>query len=243
MTPHPVAALARRVARRLGMGPTARIVRAARPYTMTSEARLEALCDAVRYIVRGRIPGDIVECGVWRGGSMMAAALALLDEGDGERVLHLFDTFSGMTQPGAEDVSFDGVSAESQLRAADPADEGPASVWCRAPLEGVRAAIASTGYDMQRVRFIAGDVKDTLPREAPARIALLRLDTDWYASTRHELEHLYPRVVPGGVLIIDDYGHWKGARKAVDEYFAEHQIAIRLHSIDYTGRWALKAGA
>ena len=71
----------------------------------------------------------------------------------------------------------------------------------------------------------------------PERIALLRIDTDWYESTRHELVHLYPRLSPGGVLIIDDYGHWQGARKAVDEYF---QAGLFLNHIDYTGRLAIK---
>jgi hypothetical protein len=214
-----------------------------RTYTMTSDARITALCSAVRHVARNAIPGDIVECGVWRGGSMMAAALTLLQERDAGRTLHLFDTFSGMTQPGEVDVAPDGRSAEALLREADPADEGPQSVWCRAPLEGVRAAMAGTGYDMARVRFVAGPVEETLPREAPERIALLRLDTDWYESTRHELEHLYPRLVAGGVLIIDDYGHWQGARMAVDEYFSARGIAIDLLPIDYTGRWAVKTVA
>ena len=233
----------RRAADWLGIGPTARLVRAVRPFTMTSEARIRVLCELVRDIVRRGIPGDIAECGVWRGGSMMAVALTLLELGDTGRVLHLFDTFQGMTPPGEHDVSLDGRSAAEQLRAADPADDGPQSVWCRAPLEGVRAAMAGTGYPMERVRFVAGAVEETLPREAPARLALLRLDTDWYASTRHELEHLYPRLSPGGVLIIDDYGHWRGARKAVDEYFAAQRLPLHLREIDYTARWSVKGAS
>ena len=96
---------------------------------------------------------------------------------------------------------------------------------------------AATGYPAERLHFVEGKVEDTIPEQAPERIALLRLDTDWYESTRHELEHLYPRLSPGGVLIIDDYGHWEGARQAVDEYFKGE---VYLHRIDYTGRLAIK---
>ena len=83
-------------------------------------------------------------------------------------------------------------------------------------------------------------VEDTIPNQAPKEIALLRLDTDWYESTLHELEHLYPRLVSGGVLIIDDYGHWRGAREAVDEYIDKHKLKLFLTRIDYTGRLCVK---
>jgi len=88
--------------------------------------------------------------------------------------------------------------------------------------------------------LVAGAVEDTLPDRAPMEIALLRLDTDWYASTKHELETLYPRLVSGGVLMLDDYGHWTGCRKAVDEYFAANAPAPLLNRIDYTARVATK---
>ena len=90
------------------------------------------------------------------------------------------------------------------------------------------------------VEFVQGRVENTLPAAAPPEIAVLRLDTDWYESTRHELEHLYPRLVDGGVLIVDDYGYWQGARQAVDEYFGETGEAILLNRIDDTGRIAVK---
>lgn len=208
------------------------------PYTMTSPSRLFALIEAVRYVVRTRVSGDIVECGVWRGGSMMAAALTLLECGDNTRELHMFDTYEGMTPPTAKDVAFDGRDAGTLLGAADRND--PLSVWCRAPLDGVRGALASTGYDVQRMHFIQGKVEDTVPRYAPGSIAVLRLDTDWYASTRHELEHLFPRLVRGGVLIVDDYGHWEGCRQAVDEYLEAGSLKLLLNRIDYTGRIAVK---
>jgi O-methyltransferase len=213
-------------------------VRRVAPYTMTSVERVSALCDAVRYVVDARIPGDIVECGVWKGGSMMAVALTLLELGEGTRNLHMFDTFEGMTAPTARDVAKDGVSAAELMAQSDRDDTE--SVWCRAPLEGVRAALHGTGYDPARLFFVQGRVEDTVPERAPPRIALLRLDTDWYESTRHELEHLFPRLSPGGVLIIDDYGHWAGARQAVDEYLREHRVPLLLNRVDYTGRCAVK---
>lgn len=217
---------------------TAEIVRRVMPFTMTSAARVVALCDAVRYIVANRIPGDIVECGVWKGGSMMAVAHTLIALGDAARALHLFDTFEGMPPPSDKDVAITGESAERLMARSDPRD--PESVWCVASLEEVRTALLGTGYDPARVRFVKGRVEETLPAEAPERIALLRLDTDWYESTKHELEHLYPRLVRGGVLIVDDYGHWSGAKRAVDEYLENQGVALFLQRIDYTGRCAIK---
>lgn len=218
-------------------------LRAVRPYTMTSAARIVALCDAVRYVARAGVPGAIVECGVWRGGSMMAAARTLREAGDAARELYLFDTFEGMTAPGEHDVSIDGRSAAEQLAAGERRDPGADSIWCYAPAEGVEAAMRSTGYDAARIHLVAGRVEETLPARAPAQIALLRLDTDWYESTYHELVHLYPRLAVGGVLILDDYGHWQGARRAVDQYFAEQGVPLLLQRVDYTGRMAVKLRA
>lgn len=215
-------------------------VDAVRPFTMTSGPRLVALCEAVRYLMASAIPGDIVECGVWRGGSMMAVARTLIAGGTTERVLHLFDTFEGMTQPTQEDVSFEGQTAAYLLDTEDKAQA--ASVWCVASIDEVRHNMKSTGYPEERLRYVKGRVEDTIPQNAPKQIALLRLDTDWYESTRHELEHLYPRLVPGGVLVLDDYGHWQGARQAVDEYFVQSGKAPLLQRIDYSGRLAIKVG-
>jgi hypothetical protein len=109
-----------------------------------------------------------------------------------------------------------------------------------APLDHVRDNMVRTGYPEQRIHFVKGRVEDTIPAGAPDTISLLRLDTDWYESTRHELTHLFPRLSRGGVVIIDDYGHWRGARRAVDEYFAQHGPSLLLHRIDYTARAAVK---
>ncbi|HEY6815675.1 MAG TPA: TylF/MycF/NovP-related O-methyltransferase [Croceibacterium sp.] len=208
------------------------------PYTMTSPERIAAVCDAVRHVDRARIPGAYVECGVWRGGSSMAAALSLLEAGDPERELCLFDTFEGMSAPTEHDLrANDRAPAARLLESSAPQD----TMWCRASLEDVSANMASTGYPPGLINYCKGMVESTLPHQAPDRIAILRLDTDWYESTRHELEHLYPRLAVGGVLIIDDYGYWAGARKAVDEYFAERPIL--LNRIDRTGRIAVKVAA
>lgn len=213
-------------------------IRMVKPYTLTSVRRLIALCEAVQYVVRNQVPGDIVECGVWKGGSMMAVANTLLQADDQSRHLYLFDTYEGMTPPGDKDISVTGESAIDMLNNDDKED--PQSVWCSAPLDFVRGAMSSVGYDSSKLHFIKGRVEETLPAMAPVHISILRLDTDWYESTRHEMEHLFPRLVKGGVLIIDDYGHWQGARQAINEYIQEKNLQILLHRIDETGRCAIK---
>ncbi len=117
---------------------------------------------------------------------------------------------------------------------------GGDNVWCYSPIDEVKTNLAKSGYNMGNIHFVKGKVEDTIPHSEIKDIALLRLDTDWYESTKHELIHLYDRLVSGGVLIIDDYGHWSGSRKAVDEFFAERGLSIFLHRIDYTGRMAIK---
>ena len=214
------------------------LVERVRPYTLCSPERIYSCLRAAEYLVNHRIPGDLVECGVWKGGIVMAFALTLLKLGDQERHLYLYDTFEGMAPPTDADVDFRGASAASQL---DESVRGPGGkVWAYAALEGVREAVLGTGIDPSRVHFVKGKVEDTLPEQAPEQIGLLRLDTDWYESTRHELEHLYPRLVSGGVIIIDDYGHWQGARKAMDEYLGGHRIPLLLNRVDYTARIGVK---
>lgn len=214
------------------------VIRSVQPYTMTSVERIFALIQAVEYVVRAGIPGDMVECGVWQGGSMMAVAQTLQRLGDTDRDLYLFDTYEGMPQPTEADVDYSGNSAavefETMKKTADSSD------WCYASIEQVQQNLASTGYPMARINLIKGKVEDTIPVQAPEKIAILRLDTDWYESTQHELIHLFPRLVEGGVLIIDDYGHWQGSRRATDEYLAEHKIPLLLNRVDYTARIAVK---
>jgi O-methyltransferase len=210
-----------------------------RPFTMTSIERMHSLWVAARHVALARLDGDFVECGVWKGGSSMLAALALQSAGDTTRPLWLYDTFSGMTEPTGRDVDLAGRAARDEW-SAKQAKSAKGDGWCASPLDEVKAALAATGVAPGRLHFVVGKVEETIPQQAPAKIALLRLDTDWYESTRHELLHLWPRLVSGGLLIIDDYGHWAGARAAVDEFLAAQKTPLLLHRIDYTGRIAQK---
>ena len=201
------------------------LLKKVRPYTMTSNERVAVLESAVRHVVAQNYPGAFVECGVAKGGSTMAMAYTLLDLGVSDRDLYLYDTFEGMPEPDEVDRGRFGESAgRSWHKRRDTAGR---STWINHALEEVRANLALTAYPESRLYFIKGKVEDTLPGAAPSgAIALLRLDTDWHASTRAELDHLYPKLVRGGIVIIDDYFRWQGARKAVDEYVAEHKIPI-----------------
>jgi hypothetical protein len=212
------------------------IIGKVRNYTRTPPERVFVLVEAMRYIVNHDVPGAIVECGVWRGGSMMAAALTLKTMHCEDRDLYLYDTFEGNPAPGEEDIYHTGKSAQEILEKHDKKDER--SFWCRVGLEKVQRAMHSTEY-RGTIHFVQGKVEDTIPEHSPEQIALLRLDTDWYESTRHELIHLFPRVVPGGIVIIDDYGHWQGSRKAVDEYLAENNLDLFLCRIDSSARVAV----
>ena len=212
----------------------------ARPHTMTSVNRMYELYKAVQYLVKASIPGDIVECGVWKGGSSIVAALTLISMGDTDRRIWLYDTFEGMPEPGEEDIrSIDGLKATQAWSTLKPNEE---SKWIYSPLEEVQTNIYSTGYPKANISFVKGKVEETIPANVANQIALLRLDTDWYESTYHELQHLFPRVSNQGVLIIDDYGWWKGSRTATDQYFSENNINLFLHRIDDSGRLALKLG-
>jgi hypothetical protein len=216
-----------------------RIFHAVKEFTMTSPERINALIEAVQYVHKNRIEGAFVECGVWRGGSVMAMALTLRELSTKNRKIYLYDTFAGMSRPSGDDISLHGDHAHRTFTQRKTAED--ASDWCYAPLDEVKKNIISnTTYPKENLHFIKGKVEHTIPDQIPKKIALLRLDTDWYESTRHELIHLFPRLTPGGVLIIDDYGHWQGARKAIDEYIIENNLCILLNRIDYTGRIAVK---
>jgi hypothetical protein len=198
-----------------------------KPFTMTSIERMYSVFKSVEYICKANIPGDFVECGVWKGGSSMMAAASLMHF-DKKRELYLYDTFEGMPEADSMDVSYQGKKGGDY--------EGEMiGTW-----DEVIQNIQETGYDLKYLNMIKGIVEDTIPGKTPFRIALLRLDTDWYRSTLHELTHLFPLLSKGGVLIIDDYGHWEGARKATDEYFESIGIVPFLSRIDYTGRIYVK---
>ena len=199
------------------------------PYTMTSKERVVNLEYATRHIVEHLIEGDFVECGVGRGGSMMAAAYTLLELGVTDRKLYLYDTYTGMARPTEEDVSFLGKRATDKY---EKKLKNGVSTWNNVPIEEVRENVGRTGYPPDNFELIAGLVQETLPDNAIQKIALLRLDTNLYESTQAELRFLFPKLSGGGVLIVDDYNKWLGQRKAVDEYFKEHGVRMLLTRVD-----------
>ncbi len=205
---------------------------------MTTRERVNALIESVEYIVSNNIEGDFVECGVWRGGSSMAMAYALQEFGDTSRKLYLYDTYTGMSMPTSHDVTINGEIAAEKFSLTKTGQDS--SEWCEASLEEVQQNMQLTGYPSQQICYVKGKVEETLSETVPEKIAILRLDTDWYESTMQEMIHLFPRLVPNGILILDDYGHWEGARKAVDEYIAKNKVPIFLFYIDYSGRIAIK---
>lgn len=203
-----------------------------RPYTLTTPARVFMLARSLEYLSRNGIGGAVVECGVFKGGSMMAAAYTLSGLKD-FRDLYLYDTFEGMTAPTDEDGDWAKRVWEQHQRAGH-------NEWVYSPLEEVKKNIASTGYPSDLLHFIKGKVEDTIPGQMPEQVALLRLDTDFYSSTRHELLHLFPRLAKGGVLIIDDYGSFRGSRQATDEFMAEQKLPMLLSRIDADSRLVIK---
>ena len=211
---------------------------ACKAYTMQSVERLYALYKAVEYIAKAHIPGDIVETGAWRGGGMMLVAHTLLMVGDLSRRLVLFDTFEGHPKPDAElDVDLRGNRAVDEWQRHQTTD--PPGEWGKVSVEEVRANMTSTGYPMRNVVLVKGMVENTVSVNAPEQIALLRLDTDWYESTRVALKVLFPRLSDHGVLIVDDC-HYRGQREAVDKYFMQEGPAPLLNRVDYSCRLGVK---
>lgn len=207
-------------------------------FTMTSRDALWAAVSAAKYVALRGVSGAVVECGVWRGGSSMAILSTLLAHGE-LRDIWLYDTYSGMTAPQAMDrVAASGQSA-SAIMSQTKRGSGY-NIWALATLDDVKKNVALTGYPETHVNYVIGDVVETLNQACPASIALLRLDTDWYESTKKELEYLYDRVSVGGVVIVDDYGFWQGARLAVDEFLAERGEMVLLCKVDSTVRMWIK---
>lgn len=198
-----------------------------KPFTMTSFERINALYDALEYIRINNIQGDFVECGVWKGGNILGIALYLYYHNMTDRKIWLYDTFTGMTSPEQMDIDLEGNNAIDILQRPH--------IMCYASLNEVKNNIMSVPFPQENINYIIGDIVQTLDNinNVPSNIALLRLDTDWYQSTKKELDILYPKLVQEGVLIVDDYGHWKGSKKAVDEYFEGKNVNIE--HIDYTG--------
>jgi hypothetical protein len=206
-------------------------------YTQLSTERLFALYQSVNYLIRNKVEGDFVQCGVWKGGSVMLAIWAAMEFKEFSSEFYLYDTFEGMSEPTVKDTwAYNGKSAHEKWQSMQ--DKGES--WNYSSIEEVKKNVFSTTYPEGNFIFVKGKVEETIPARMPDKISLLYLDTDWYASTLHELVHLYPRLSPGGVMIVDDYGDFSGAREAVDQYFRERGLAPLLNRIDHTGRLIIK---
>jgi O-methyltransferase len=201
----------------------------AKRYTMTTPVRCRSLWDSCRSVLEANVPGCFVECGVWKGGSSAIMAMAIKNARQ-ERHLHLFDSFEGLPEP----TEKDGKSAAIY---SDGRNQGKLATinQCQAGLDEVCHLI----LDEIKVRndlahFHVGWFQNTIPADAGqlGPIALLRLDGDWYDSTKICLEHLYPLLSPGGIIIMDDYWAWEGCRKATDEYRNQNNIDSPIQRID-----------
>lgn len=206
-------------------------------FTMTSKVQCYSLYMAVKYIIKADIEGDFVECGVWRGGNciLIAETLKLLDIKD--KKIYLYDTYEGMSEPTDIDVSVENSTNQAKTEWSKK-QKNDHNEWCYASMDDVQKNMFSTGYPKDNFIFIKGKVEETIPSVIPKSISILRLDTDWYESTKHELKHLYPLLSRGGVLIIDDYGTWSGSKKAVDEFFEINPVL--LNRIDQGNRLVIK---
>ena len=184
--------------------------------------------EAVKYVLSNEIKGDIVECGVGDGSKIFMAAWLCQYIGENDRNIYLYDTFSGMTMPCERDFKIRKGRLLSSYQATknryDSSKTEFGSTWAYTPLRDVKNTIMKTGYSQNLCHYVEGDVLQTIPSIQPTNIAVLRLDTDFYDSTMHELLHLYHLVVPGGVIIFDDYGSWNGQKTAVDDFFAGIQF-------------------
>lgn len=206
-------------------------------HTMTSVDSLYYTYRSTRYVIENNIPGDFVECGVWKGGNTMMVALTLMKLKSTDRKIYLYDTFEGMSKPTDKDISYKNEDADTEW---SESQKGGINEWCYSPLDEVRNNLKSTGYPEDKMIFVKGKVEDTLPGTIPEKVSVLRLDTDWYESTYHELVNLYPLLSEKGFLIIDDYGYWKGAREAVEQYFSENKVKIFMNRLDNSARAGIK---
>jgi O-methyltransferase len=216
-----------------------------RPYTMLARVRLLSLWDQVQTCEREHIDGALVECGVWKGGAVGLMALASQGMGGPPRQIHVFDVFDDICEP---DPAIDGERALREAREwgglTDPSGRlqpikgfydhngGPGTLdVCRDLLE------KRIGHPPDHCHYHVGWFQDTVPSAVVGPIAVLRLDGDWYASTRVCLDHLYESVVPGGFVVVDDYGAYEGCARAVDEFRAERSIGSEMIWIDSDAVW------
>ena len=208
-------------------------------YSMTPKIRIYNLLQALKHIKQNSIVGDFVECGVWKGGNIIMFKKFHENEFfNDNRNIFAYDTFSGMSEPTKEDFNLiNKISAKNLL---NKDKEKKTNTWGVCGLDEVKSNILKNVANIENIKFVKGKVEETLMKEEnlPKKISILRLDTDWYESTKKELEILYNKVSPGGIIIIDDYGHWNGSRQAVDEYFKGK--FVWMHYVDYACRLIIK---
>ncbi len=202
-------------------------------YSMTTEIRMWALLNSLKKVHYEKIDGDIVECGVWKGGNIILIK-KFIEKNNLKKKIYCYDTFEGMTPTSFIDNEI------SSGRNASEIVKNNNTYLCKSSLEETKDNVRKNVKDFNNINFIQGKVEDTLidEKNLPEKISICRLDTDYYSSTKIELEILYPRIVQGGILIVDDYGHWSGSKKAVDEYFKDN-FAMK-HYVDYACRLIIK---
>ena len=216
-----------------------KLINLAQTYSMTPQIRIFNLLQSLRYLKNKKIDGDYVECGVWKGGNIILFKKFIEDEDENsKKKIYAFDTYEGMTEPDKNDYDISSNIPADILLKGDKAKR--TNIWGICNLENVKKNIQSCVNSTENIKFIKGPVETTLndTSNLPDKISLLRLDTDWYNSTKKELDVLYDKVMPGGIIIIDDYGHWGGSKKAVDDFFLNKYVWM--HYVDYACRLIIK---
>lgn len=200
-----------------------RAIRVGAANSLCTRDRLLGLQKLAHEVAQRHHTGDVVECGVYRGGSAVVLGERLLRSTE-SRAMWLFDVFSGMPEPGPED---------------------PPEAWAETGTlvsseEIVRKTFLLAKVPLDPVHIVVGRYEETLPGFKPAPVAFLHLDCDWYDSVKLCMDTFYDAVLPGGAIVFDDYGWWSGCRKAVDEFLAERSLDVRLVPIDSTSHYFIK---
>jgi hypothetical protein len=198
------------------------IRRVAPDFTMVGITRLRRIVEHSTILSRDHIAGAVVECGTWRGGSLALLSWAFRRQQDA-RELWAFDSFEGVPPPGPNDPP--------------SAHRGFSEGWCAATATDVRAAVRALGGDDGELRIVPGWLDQTLPNATVGPIALLNVDVDWYDSVSVVLDHLYDRVVPGGIINFDDYGRWSGCDQAVQDFMDRRGLKLDIHRTGRHGAW------
>jgi O-methyltransferase len=168
------------------------------------------------------LPGDIVECGVWNGGSSaLMGAACLYEEPPVDRLIWLFDSFQGLPEP--------------EERDGEKAQKGYFPGYCKGDQQKAREAFRNLGLSDNTYRIIPGWFDETLHNAHVTEIALLHIDADWYDSVRTVLDAFYDKVVPGGIIVFDDYGYWEGCQRAVQDFFDTRGLNPKIQKISKTG--------